>query len=333
MSSNGKTAFVTGGTGFIGSHLAESLLQCGYSEVRCLVRSKPKWLSGIDIIPVRATLMDQSAIIEAVSGVDYVYHLGGVTRATNWDALYDGNVLATRNLLNAIELANPSIKKVLITSTLAVIGRVDDATADQIPDESTPRNPVSQYGLSKAVMEDVVWRQFGSKLPITIIRPSSVYGPRDRDIYTFFRTVSRGICPILRGDKGLSLVHASDLVQGIIAAAESKTAAGNTYFLGSRDVVSWAGLRTATLSALQRKAISVYLPRILVRPLGAASQFLGKLAGEYPPLNREKAREILYAAKTCSSVKARQDFGYLEDVTLAEGVAQTIAWYKTEGWL
>ena len=64
-----KTAFVTGGTGFIGSHLAESLLQRGYSEVRCLVRSKRKWLSGIDIIPVRATLMDKSAIIEAVSGV------------------------------------------------------------------------------------------------------------------------------------------------------------------------------------------------------------------------------------------------------------------------
>lgn len=329
MSSAGKTAFVTGGTGFIGSHLAEALLKRGYSEVRCLVRSKPKWLTGVDVVPVHATLMDQSAILEAVSQVDYVYHLGGVTRARDWPALYDGNVTATLNLLQAVEQANPTVQRVLIASTLAVIGRMSGQTAE----ESTPRHPVSRYGQSKSAMEDAVWQRFGSTLPVTIIRPSSVYGPRDRDIFTFFQTVSRGICPILRSDEGLSLVHASDLVRGIIDAAESPVTSGETYFLGSENVVSWTDLRKAAVTALRRRALPVYIPRMLVKPLGRASEMLGNLASRYPPLNREKAREILYAAKMCSSAKARRDFGYYQRISLIEGVTKTIAWYKEQGWL
>ena len=329
MSSAGKTAFVTGGTGFIGSHLTEALLKRGYSEVRCLIRSKPKWLTGTDIVPVRATLTDQSAIMEAVAEVDYVYHLGGVTRAPTWGALYEGNVTATMNLLRAVELANPSVRRVLITSTLAVVGRMSGLTAD----ESTTRDPVSRYGKSKAAMEDAVWKQFGSRLPITVIRPSSVYGPRDRDIYTFFQTVKRGICPILRGDRGLSLVHASDLVRGIIDAAEASATAGETYFLGSDQRVSWSELRRAATTALQRRALPVYLPRLLIPPLGAASELLGRISGRYPPLNREKATEILHAAKICSSAKAGRDFGYHQKVPLSEGVKESIDWYVSKGWL
>ena len=329
MSSAGKTAFVTGGTGFIGSHLTEALLRRGYKEVRCLIRSKPKWLAGQDIVPVRATLMDQSAIAEAVADVDYVYHLGGVTRAPTWDALYEGNVTATLNLLRAVELANPSVRRVLITSTLAVVGRTSGRTAD----ESTPRDPVSRYGQSKAAMEDAVWKQYGLRLPVTMIRPSSVYGPRDRDIYTFFQSVNRGICPMLRGDRGLSLVHASDLVRGIIDAAESPAASGETYFLGSDQRVSWSELRRAATTTLQRRAFPVYLPRTLVPFLGAASELLGRMLGRYPPLNREKTAEILHAAKICSSAKAGRDFGYHQKVPLRSGVAATVAWYRSKGWL
>ena len=324
---SGKTAFVTGGTGFIGSHLVESLLKRAYSEVRCLIRSKPKWLKGIDIVPVRATLMDRAAILDAVRDVDYVYHLGGVTRAPDWDALYEGNVTATLNLLEAIQSANSSIKKVCVTSTLAVVGQTDEP----VPDETSALNPVSRYGRSKALMEEAIWHQFKDALPITIIRPSSVYGPREKDIYNFFETVSRGICPILRGDPGLSLVHAFDLVRGIIDATESESTFGETYFLGSDEVVTWAMLRAATLDALQRKALTVHMPRMLVRPLGAVSEIIGRISGNYPPLNREKAREILFTAKVCSSAKAQRDFGYQQQVSLQEGVKAAIDWYRVRG--
>ena len=319
-----KTAFVTGGTGFIGSHLVETLLKQGYTEVRCLVRTKPKWLADVDMVPVHATLGDKESILEAVTGVDYVYHLGGVTRAPTWEALYEGNVTATLNLLDAISIANPGIRKVCVMSTLAVIGQMSDTIAD----ESTPLNPVSQYGRSKAAMEKALLAQFGSQLPVTVIRPPSVYGPRDLDVYTFFRTVNKGLCPILRGDPGISLVHVSDLVHGIIAATESDITAGETYFVGSDEVVTWHALRTAALVALKRKALTVHMPGILIKPLGALSELAGRLTGTYPPLNREKALEILYAAKQCSSAKARRDFGYQQQVPLKTGVQETIAWYQ-----
>lgn len=330
MGSVGKTAFVTGGTGFIGSHLVEALLERGYSEVRCLVRSAPKWLNGLPIVPIRATLMDQNTIEDAVRGVDYVYHLGGVTRARTFEALYEGNVAATLNLLNAVRVTNPDIKKVCVTSSLAVVGQ---APATGKANESTPLQAISRYGRSKASMEHEVWQGFGSTLPIVMIRPSSVYGPRDRDIFVFFLSVRRGFCPILVGDAGLTLVHVSDLVRGIIDSTESERTRSETYFIGNDAPVTWQALRESVQKALGTRALTVPLPRILVMPIGAVSEFAGRMVGKYPPLNVEKAREILHAAKICSSAKARQDFGYEARMPLDEGVRQTIAWYRNRSEL
>ena len=264
MDKSNTKAFITGGTGFIGSHLAQALLKRGYSEIRCLVRSAPKWLKGLDIVPVRATLMDKGAIREAVQDVDYVYHLGGLTRAKTFEALFEGNVTATLNLLDAVRSANPKVRKVCVTSSLAAVGH---APAGGIADESTPLRAISHYGRSKAMMEKEVWHAFGESLPIVIVRPPPVYGPRDRDVYTFFRTVGRGICPILMGDQGLTLVHVSDLVRGLIEGTESEATGGETYFVGNDNHVTWTALREATVKALGRRALTVPLPRAVVMPL------------------------------------------------------------------
>ena len=328
MDKSGKKAFVTGGTGFIGSHLVQALLSHGYSEVRCLVRSAPKWLEGLDIVPVRATLMDTGILHEAVQDVDFVYHLGGATRAQTYSALHESNVTATLNLLDAVHKANPGVQKVCVTSSLAAVGC---APPEGVANECTPLRAISRYGRSKAVMEQNVWQKFRTKLPIIVVRPPSVYGPRDRDIYMFFRTVSRGICPLLKGDKGLTLVHVNDLVRGIIEGTESEATPGETYFIGNDVLVTWAALREAALEALGRRALTVALPRSLVIPLGIASELAGRMTGTYPALNREKAREILHAAKCCSSVKAHRDFGYEAKMELGEGVRQTIAWYRKRG--
>lgn len=326
-----KTAFVTGATGFVGSHLVEALQASGYDEVRCLVRTDLKWLRGLDVTPVRGTLADTGMLQRAVEGVDYVYHVAGLTRAPNHAAFEAANVIGTLRLLDAVAEANPGVERVLVTSSLAVIG---DAKVE-VADESTPMRPISLYGHSKARMETAISRR-DDPFPTTIVRPPAVYGPREADIFAFFKSVSRGIAPILgTGDElDLSLVYAPDLARGMIRAAESPRGEGETFFLSSPRDYAWNDVRDATLDALGRKrALSVNIPQRLVAPIGALSERVGGWLRKDPALNREKAREIRDAVKRCTHKKAALSVGYRPSTSLRQGVEETIRWYRDNGWL
>jgi nucleoside-diphosphate-sugar epimerase len=332
-----RIAFVTGGTGFVGSHLVEELLQRGYNEVRCLVRSRQKWLQPFNITPVRGDLSDIEMLWDAVRDVDIVYHVAGLTRAQEWGAFYQANVQATLNLMGALRHSNPDVGRVLITSSLAAVGRC----ANGVATEETPLQPISMYGRSKAEMEEALRAKhemrasYAEQLPITVVRPPAVYGPRDRDILTFFQTVKRHVCPVVgRGDEpALSLVHVRDLVRGMVDAAEHDVTVGETYFVGSEAAYSWNDVKAATTSALDTWALTLPVPGALVGAVGAAAEAWGALTGSYPPLNREKAREIRHACTICSVEKAQADFGYAQRIPLSEGVRETIEWYENEGWL
>ena len=320
-----KIAFVTGGTGFVGSHLVEALLKRDYSEIRCLIRSHPKWLTGMNIVSIEGTLSDSGPIKAALQGVDYVYHLGALTRARSWEEFYDANVTSTANLIQHASSAN--VSKVCIVSSLAVAGD----TGTLIADESTECHPISMYGQSKLEMEQML---HDIDHPTVIIRPPVVYGPRDRDLLTFFSAMNRKICVAPSNDAGLSMVYVKDLVRGLIDGTESDQTTGHTYYLGNSDVtVTWETLREATEAALNKKSILIRLPRQLILPLGMLSEFGSGLFGQFPAFNREKARELLYTTKLCNSDRAFHDFGYYSKVSLPEGIEETIAWYQEQGWL
>jgi nucleoside-diphosphate-sugar epimerase len=172
-------------------------------------------------------------------------------------------------------------------------------------------------------------------LPITVVRPPAVYGPRDRDILDFFRAVKRHVCPVVGGstDRTLSLVYGRDLARGLVEASRYPEAEGETYFLGSERSYAWDEVKQAATAALDTWALTVPVPGPLVGAVGAAAEAWGALTGTYPPLNRDKAREIRHACTACSSEKAQTHFGYAPRVPLDEGVAATIAWYEEKGWL
>lgn len=325
-----KTAFVTGATGFIGSHLVEELQKRGYDEIRCLVRSERRWLEGLDVVEIQGDLFDEEIVADAVRDVDYVYHVGGITRATDWETFKRSNVEATLRLVTAVERVNSSVQKVLITSSLAAVGRCRNSVAT----EESPLKPVSRYGRSKAIMEQELGTRSNS-VPLVIIRPPAVYGPREADIFTFFQAVSNGICPVVGNphEEALSLVHVQDLVSGMIEAAESPQTAGETYFLGSETFYSWSDVKHATTDALGRWSLTVAVPPRLIGVVGAVAEFVGRISGRYPPLNREKAREIRDACRMCSIDKAKHAFGYKQTVPIETGIAETIAWYKENDWL
>lgn len=331
------TAFVTGGTGFVGSHLVEELLRRKVGEVRCLVRTDPKWLSDLDVTYVQGDLSDVETLWSALDGVTHVYHVAGRTRSPNWDAFYEVNVQGTLNLMGAVKHAAPDLDRVLVMSSLAAVGRC----GQEVPTENVPLRPVSMYGRSKARMEETLHdphdmtESYAEALPLTVVRPPAVYGPRDRDTLGYFRTVKRHVCPVFGGNgtRRLSLVHAKDLAEGMVAASFHPSAVGETYFLGSERPYAWRELKQAATVALETWAVTVPVPGPFVDVAAGVTEAWGMLTGTHPPFNRDKARELRHACTACSIKKAQQHFDYQPEIPLDEGVAETIRWYEAEGWL
>lgn len=326
-------AFLTGGTGFVGSHLAEELLARGY-QVRAMVRSDPKWLKGLDVELVKGDLFDTAMIRQALEGVDRVFHVAGLTRARTQEELDRANVEGTLRLLEAVR-QTPGVRQTLITSSLAAVGPCSRPPAPATPLSEVDRlQPISRYGESKARMEVALAEEF-EDLPITIVRPPAVYGPREADIFTVIRTAARQrIFPIVgRGEvPQMSLVHVRDLVRGMADAGEHEEAAGETFFISSEKDYSWNEIADAVEVALGQRLYRIRVPHGIVTPVGAVVETLGAAMGVYPALNREKARE---SAETwlCSVDKARQMLGYRQQISLEEGMTETVRWYRENGWL
>ena len=326
-----RTAFLTGGTGFVGSWVAEELLARGYA-VRALVRGAPKWLDGLPVETVRGDLSDARALRRGARAVDVVAHVAGLTRARDQATLDRANVDGTLALLAAARDAAPGAR-VLVTSSLEAMGpnRVrPDGTPVPATEADEPR-PISMYGRSKARMEAAVRRQFPG---VTIVRPPAVYGPREADVFELVRGAARGLFPVVGNADAprLSLVHARDLGRGMVDLLEASAAEGETYFVGSERAYSWAEVRSAVEAAVGRRALRVPVPGALLGAAGALAERVGGWTGTLPPLTRDKAEAARYAW-TCSVGKATRDVGYRQRVGLGEGMAETVRWYRAAGWL
>ncbi len=324
---------VTGATGFIGSHLAERLQSEG-NEVRILLRetSNRRWINHFEAEHIVGSLSDVDSLKRAVEGVDYVYHIAGVVASKDRAGFYRGNVDATRNILTAVEEVNPGVKRFLHSSSLAAVGPA--RSADEPVTEEFPYAPITTYGESKADAERVV-EEFSGRIPTTIVRPPAVYGQRDVGIYTFFQVAARGIAPLIGFDRKLvSLVHVNDLVTGIIQAATSEVAVGETYFISSEEVYDWREVGDVTAKVLGRKKPRYLpIPHPIVNSVAGLSGFFGRFKKSPPILDREKGRDITQPFWICSVDKAMRDLGYSQQTSIDAGVEQTVRWYKEKGWL
>jgi dihydroflavonol-4-reductase len=331
MKRNIMQALVTGGSGFIGSHLVELLISKGYS-VRCLLRksSSTAWLQGLPIEIVYGDIFDVPALENAVNGVDYVYHSAGLTKAKKKEDYYKANVDGTHNLLEAVIKMNPSLKRFVFISSQTAVG--PSPTASPVT-EDAPANPITTYGRSKRQAEEVVMAA-KDKLAVTITRPPAVYGPRDKDIFEFFNTMRSGLQPVAGfGEKFVSLIHVTDLVRGIVMAGESPAAAGQTYFISSSRVYGWDEIGKISRQVLGRKALTIRIPEWGIYTVSAFAEFFSLFSSKPALINFEKAKDMVQDYWTCDSAKARRDFGYEQLISAEEGIKGTIAWYVKEGWM
>jgi dihydroflavonol-4-reductase len=324
-------ALVTGASGFIGSHLVELLIKKGYT-VRCLLRksSSTAWLRGLPIEIVYGDVFDSAALENAVRGVDYVYHSAGMTKAKKKEEYFRANAGGTQLLLEATIKVNPSLKRFVFISSQTAVG--PSPTAIPVA-EDTPAHPITTYGKSKQKAEEIVMAA-KDKLPVTIVRPPAVYGPRDKDIFEFFKTMRGGLQPVAGfNEKFVSLIHVTDLVRGIVMAGESPNAVGQTYFISSSRVYGWDEIGRITRDVLKRKALTIRIPEWGIYTVSAFAEFFALFSPKPALINFEKARDMVQDYWTCDSSKAKRDFGYEQQISAEQGIQETIGWYIQQGWL
>lgn len=324
-------ALITGATGFIGSHLAEELNKKGYS-LRCITRktSSLNWIKSLQIECIVGDYDDPMLLQKAVTDVDYIYHSAGVTKAKTKAEYFKGNHLVTRNLLTAAMTFNPNLKRFVQISSQAAVG---PSINGKPIDEQTPFHPITTYGVSKMEAEKECLK-LTSNLPITIVRPPAVYGPRDKDIFEFFNTMNKGLQPMIGFKKTyVSMIHVKDLVNGIILAGENKKAIGQTYFISSEQFYHWKQIGDLTASIMNKKVVQINVPRFVVYTIAFFSEAASIFSSKPALLNIEKAKDITQDYWTCSAEKAKRELGYRESLTLEDGIRDTVKWYRNNNWL
>lgn len=334
-----EKALVTGANGFVGSHLVEGLLSKGY-HVICLVRktSNLRWLSGLNVEYVYADISEKESLSReagsfgknVLNDVDFVFHVAGLTKAKSKEEYFKANYEGTKNLLEAYVENNQQIKRFVYISSQAAVGPGKD---DQPLDETAPCNPVTDYGKSKLEGEKIVL-EFSSKLPVTIIRPPAVYGPRDSDILSFFKVANYGFKTFFgKGESYLSLCYIEDLIDGIILAAESPKATGQIYFIADDQIYSWKEAFRIVAKVLNKKTITLKIPKVFLYAIAFVSENVARLLGKPTVINVQKVREITQKYWLCDVSKAKRELGFSPQYPLEEGAKKTVRWYKEKGWL
>ena len=324
-------ALITGATGFVGSHLADKLLEKKY-EVYCLKRktSSTQWLDGKNVKYVDGDLFSNDTLEKCIKEMDYVFHVAGVVKAKTKDGFYQGNYESTKNLLEITYKVNPNIKKFVHISSLAACG---PARLELSVNENTKPDPITTYGISKLKAEEEV-EKYKDKFPVTIIRPPAVFGPRDAEILIYFKTFSRGLNSVIGFDeKYLSLVYVEDLADGIILAAENDAANGQVYFVCFDEAYNWDEIGTLTSKLLGKKAIKIRLPHSVLYSVGYLAELFSTFSKKPATLNLEKCKDITQLRWVCSNEKAKRELGYNSKYTLEESFKKTIDWYKEMKWI
>ena len=316
---------MTGATGFVGSHLAERLVAEG-ADVTCLVRptSPLGWLRPLPVALRETSLFDAEDVRAAVAGADVVFHVAGRIRAARPGDFYRDNVEATRVLARACAEARPAVARLVVVSSQAAAG---PAPPERPAREDDPPRPLSDYGRSKLLAEQAA-REAAGHAPVTVVRPTTVYGPRDPALLPLFRLVRCRVAPRLPSDPVISIVHVSDLVDLVWRAAVDPIAAGRTYFAAQEPPTAFSQLVRLIGSPLQ-----VPVPAPLVLAAGALSGLLNRLRRDPRPFDLAKAREMLRPGWVCSAERARQELGWKPRFEHSAGIADTAAWYRRHGWL
>lgn len=320
---------VTGGTGFIGSHLVEALS----GEIVCLVRktSTIEHLEKMGVELVYGDLTDSESVKKAAKDVDTVYHLAAYyTFHGVWDKYKNINVTGTKNLIRACQ----NIDQFIYCSSAEAVGPVRTVPAD----ETHPCNPQYDYGKSKVLAEQFINDEVKKGFPATILRPVGVYGPRCvNDVsYYFMVHLSRNsfLTKFIAGS-GNNLVHfvyVKDVIQGLIKAC-TKKAVGETYFISSERALTYNEVYEILCTLLKREPPSLHVPPFLAKIGILPLEYMYKLLGKEDFMVHVSTVTATQTDRAYSSKKAHSHFGFSPEYSFEKGAEITLEWYREKGYI
>ena len=323
---------VTGASGFLGGHVAERLSARG-DTVRALVRKTSntrhlQTLAGVELF--EGSVEQASRVVEAVDGVDAIVHCAGIVKARTSDEFFMVNVGGTSNLVDAARKAGKKLARLVHVSSLEAAG----PSADGRPVPVDQENPVTAYGRSKLAAEKVVLAA-SAEVPVTILRPGAIYGPRDGEILEAFKAIERGLLPLV-GDgsaKGV-WIYATDCADVCVRAIDAGVPSGRVYFVddGCGALPLRQMLADAERALGKRALLRWSLPVPVFMAVARGVEAFGRLSGKAVMLTREKA-SMLLQDWVCSSEATRTELAWTPQVPWSEGVVKAVAWYRDNGWL
>jgi 2-alkyl-3-oxoalkanoate reductase len=324
---------LTGGSGFLGSHIADRLSAAGV-EVRALVRrtSDTRHLSSLPGIKlVQGSLDDPTSLTEATRGVRGIIHAAGLIKAMRSQDFARVNTRGTANLLAAARAACPNLDRFVHVSSLAAMGPSKDGRPRP---EGSPPAPVTAYGRSKLTAEERV-RAASGDIATVVVRPPVVHGPRDRETLAFFLAVKLGVLP-LTGSPGsvLSMVYAPDCADVCVRALEADVASGSAFDVEDgvpETLETIIGHIEAAMGT--RVRLRVPIPASALKLAAGVTELFGWATNRPVMLTRDKVHELRAPHWVNDGMAARAALGWTPRVTFAEGASLSVAWYREAGWL
>ena len=327
---------ITGASGFIGSFIVEEALKRGFDTWAAIRKSSSRaWLQDERIHFIELNLSSKAQLVEQLRGqdFDYVVHAAGVTKCLNKQDFRHINTEGTKNLAEALLEVGMPLKRFVFVSSLSIFGAIKEQQPyEEIRESDTPR-PNTEYGRSKLAAEQYL-ESLGARLPYIILRPTGVYGPREKDYFIMAKSIQQhSDFAVGYKRQDITFVYVKDVVQAVFLALE-KGDNGRKYFLSDGEVYQSTTFSNLIHEALGRPWwIRITAPVWVLRIVTFFGEYVGRMSGKVTALNNDKYNILKQRNWRCDIQPAIKELGYEPKYKLAQGVEETIKWYKENKWL